>query len=59
MRQAERPPPDVSHFMHDPSCYREQAECSARLARSQTRRDMAEQLERMARDYAELAEQRG
>ena len=42
--------------MYDPSYYREQAERSARLARSQTRRDVAEQLERMARDYADLAE---
>ena len=47
---------DVLHFMHDASYYREQAERAARLARSQTRRDVEELLQRMARDYADLAE---
>jgi dihydroneopterin aldolase len=42
--------------MHNASYYREQAERAARLARSQTRRDVEELLQRVAQDYADLAE---
>jgi len=43
-------------MMQKPAYYREQAERARRLARSTTNRDLEETLSRMARDYADLAE---
>ena len=42
--------------MQKPSYYREHAERARRLARSQTTRDVETMLDRMARDYDDLAE---
>jgi len=42
--------------MYDPSYYREQAERAKRLGDATTDRDIAELLTRVARDYAEIAE---
>src|SRR5689334_5981920 len=46
----------VSHFMHKPAYYREQAERARRLARSVTNRDIESYLLRMAQDYDDLVE---
>src|SRR5207248_2899576 len=49
--------PEKNHRRRIKCChYREQAERAARLARGVTRSDVAEQLQRIARDYADLAE---
>ena len=42
--------------MHDPGYYRDQSERARRLARSITRSDVVAQLQRMAQDYDDIAE---